>query len=99
MDTASIKQLILDFYDIIKSAFLIRKVEERILQLFNEGQIKGTVHTCIGQELIGPCLKKTLKENDFIVSNHRGHGHYLAMTGNIAGLIAEIMGKNTGICR
>jgi len=82
--------------EIVRTALLIRKVEERLLELFVEGRISGTVHTCVGQELIGPCVMNALKEDDFVVSNHRGHGHYIARTGDVHGLIAELMGRVSG---
>ncbi len=93
------EELIDNYGEIIYTSLLIRRVEEKILQLFSEGKINGTVHTCIGQELIGACLAKDLDRNDFIVSNHRGHGHYIARTDDIKGLFAEIMGRKSGVCR
>lgn len=94
-----ISELINKHEYIIRTGLLIRKVEESILQLYRDGLIYGTIHTCIGQEIIGPSVKSALEKDDYIVSNHRGHGHYLSMTGNVAGLIAEIMGKDAGICK
>jgi 2-oxoisovalerate dehydrogenase E1 component len=79
-------------------AMLIRSVEQRQLQLFSEGKLFGTVHTCIGQEWTGIAISEALQEGDFIYSNHRGHGHYLARTDDVYGLIAEVMGKATGVC-
>ena len=77
---------------------LIRSVEQRLLKLFSEGKLFGTVHTCIGQEWTGVAVAESLKEGDLIFSNHRCHGHYLARTGDVEGLIAEIMGKQSGMC-
>ena len=81
----------------IENAILIRLVEERLLSLFSEGVLNGTVHTAVGQEFTGVFISKYLQSNDFVTSNHRGHGHYLARFGNIRGLISEIMGKEQGI--
>jgi 2-oxoisovalerate dehydrogenase E1 component len=81
----------------IKKAILIRLVEERLLTLFSEGELNGTVHTAVGQEFTGIFISKYLQSSDFVTSNHRGHGHYLARFGNIRGLISEIMGKNEGV--
>lgn len=64
--------------------------------MFNQGLLNGTVHTCVGQELIGVFASKYLNENDFVVSNHRGHGHYIAKTGDTKGLLAELLGKVSG---
>ena len=82
----------------IERAFLIRSFEQRILKLFSEGQIFGTVHTCIGQEFTGIAVATHLQPGDLLFSNHRCHGHYLARTGDVAGLMAEIMGRATGVC-
>jgi len=79
-------------------ALLIRLVEQKLLALFSEGKLFGTVHTCIGQEFTGVAVADALEDGDFIFSNHRCHGHYIARTDDVEGLIAEIMGKKTGIC-
>ena len=81
----------------IKLSHEIRKTEEALLKLFSEGRLYGTVHTCIGQEFIGVSVSKFLKKQDFIFSNHRGHGHFLSYTGNVDGLIGEVMGKSNGV--
>lgn len=83
---------------IIEKSFLIRAVEERLLVLFQEGKIDGTVHTCIGQELIGACAAEFLTEQDYVLSNHRGHGHFLARNENLHSFFAEIMGRKDGVC-
>ncbi len=83
---------------LITKALTIRRVEERLLALFAEGQLSGTVHTCIGQEWIAVAVAEYLQRGDFIFSNHRGHGHYLAWTDDIDGLMAELMGRITGVC-
>jgi 2-oxoisovalerate dehydrogenase E1 component len=79
-------------------ALLIRRVEEKLLELFAQGKLFGTVHTCIGQEFTGIAVAEALQQGDLIFSNHRCHGHFLARTGDVEGLIAEIMGKQTGVC-
>jgi 2-oxoisovalerate dehydrogenase E1 component len=79
-------------------AFLIRSFEERLLKLFSEGKLFGTVHTCIGQEFTGVAVASQLIDGDLMVSNHRCHGHYLARTGDANGLMAEVMGRISGIC-
>ncbi|MBA4067317.1 MAG: pyruvate dehydrogenase [Isosphaera sp.] len=81
-----------------RQAFLIRAVEERLLQLFGQGKLFGTVHTCIGQEWTGVAAADALLDGDTVFSNHRCHGHYLAWTDDADGLIAELMGRQTGVC-
>lgn len=81
-----------------RQGLLIRAVEERLLALFSQGRLHGTVHTCIGQEWTGVAVAEFLLPGDFVFSNHRCHGHYLARTDDVEGLIAEVMGKQTGVC-
>ncbi len=83
---------------LLAKALTIRRTEERLLKLFAKGKLFGTVHTCIGQEWTGVAVMEALKPGDFIFSNHRGHGHFLAWTDDVEGLIAEIMGRSTGVC-
>jgi len=84
---------------LLEKALGIRLFEERLLKLFSEGRLFGTVHTCIGQEWTGVALAEHLEKDDTLFSNHRCHGHYLARTANYTGLFAEIMGREAGICR
>ena len=82
----------------LSTAILIRTVEQKLLELFAQGKLFGTVHTCIGQEWVGVAVCEALLPADVVLSNHRCHGHFLARTGNVDGLIAEVMGKQTGVC-
>ena len=84
--------------ELYSKAMLIRGVEQRLLDLFSEGKLFGTVHTCIGQEWSGIAVAEAMMDGDIIFTGHRGHGHFLAYTGDVEGLIAEVMGKQTGIC-
>jgi len=78
---------------------VIRRVEETLLELFSAGKLVGTTHTCIGQEADAVGVVSALDpERDVVFSNHRCHGHYLAFTGDIEGLLAEVMGRSTGVC-
>jgi TPP-dependent pyruvate/acetoin dehydrogenase alpha subunit len=79
--------------------YLIRIVESSLLELFARGELTGTVHTCIGQEACAVGVINALdKRRDVLFSNHRAHGHYLAWRDDVEGLMAEIMGRHTGIC-
>jgi 2-oxoisovalerate dehydrogenase E1 component len=79
-------------------ALLIRQTEQALLDLFAKGELFGTVHTCIGQEWTGVAVAAHLRDGDVVVSNHRCHGHYIAATDDVEGLIAEVMGRQTGVC-
>lgn len=77
----------------------IRAVETALLDLFAAGKLRGTVHTCLGQEAIAAGIVGALNlARDAVCSNHRGHGHYLAYCGDVHGLVAEIMGRSDGVC-
>lgn len=76
----------------------IRRFEETLLALFEEGVLNGTTHACIGQEADAVGVMEHLREEDHLFSNHRCHGHFLARTGDAFGLLAEIMGKPAGLC-
>ncbi|MBN2663456.1 MAG: hypothetical protein JXR68_07375 [Bacteroidales bacterium] len=80
------------------NALEIRVIENKFLELFSEGKLNGTVHTSVGQEFSAIAFAGQLQQTDFIFSNHRCHGHYIAFTGDKVGLIAELMGKKNGTC-
>jgi TPP-dependent pyruvate/acetoin dehydrogenase alpha subunit len=77
---------------------LIRRFEEMVLDAFEQGVFAGTTHTCLGQEADAVGVLANLQEGDVVVSNHRGHGHFLAYGGSPRALFAEMMGKSTGVC-
>lgn len=82
-----------------RKMLLIRRVEESLLELYSRGLLFGTVHTCIGQEVCGVGVTQALDPTkDVVWSNHRGHGHFLAFTGDPQGLLSEILGKASGVC-
>lgn len=78
--------------------FLIRLVEENLLEMFSRGLLGGTTHTSIGQEANAIGVIGAIDRSiDTVWSNHRCHGHFIAYCGEIAGLVAEIMGRTTGV--
>ena len=76
--------------------FLIRTVEETIAEKYNEGKMRCPTHLSTGQEAVPAALSLLANKNDFAVSTHRGHAHYLAKGGSLNAMIAEIYGKKTG---
>ena len=79
--------------------YRIRRLEETLLDLFSAGKLVGTTHTCIGQEADAVGVIANLEPSrDIVFSNHRCHGHYIAFTGDLVGLLSEVMGKATGTC-
>ena len=76
----------------------IRLVEETIAHRYQEQRMRCPVHLSTGQEAtaVGAC--SSLLPDDWIVSTHRSHGHYLAKGGNLAALLGELHGRTTGCC-
>ncbi len=88
----------MDRLNIAITMLKIRFFEESLDGLFERGEIFGTFHRCIGQESIAMAFTYPLnRKNDFIVSNHRNHGHYLAFTQDFKGLLNEIKGLKEGV--
>lgn len=83
----------------LRSMLLIRHFELAVLAMFGANEIAGTTHTAMGQEPVPVALAPLLGEADVVLSNHRGHAHYLARYPEPAGLLAEIMGREGGLCR
>ncbi len=81
-----------------RSLYRIRRFEETVLENFSRGVFFGTTHTYIGQEANAVGVLAGIQENDIVVSNHRGHGHFLAYGGEPHALFAELMGKASGVC-
>jgi pyruvate dehydrogenase E1 component alpha subunit len=77
----------------------IRKFEEEGTRLFKAGKIPGAFHASIGQEaaIVGACL--ALREDDGMTGTHRSHGHPIGKGADLKALMAELMGKVTGICK
>lgn len=79
--------------------YLIRRSEEKIIELYNTDKIKSPVHLSIGQEAIAVGVSLALDDNDIVFSNYRGHAHYLAREGNLNQMWAELYGKIDGSSR
>jgi pyruvate dehydrogenase E1 component alpha subunit len=77
----------------------IRGFETNVERLFTEDRIPGFVHLYIGEEAIATGVCAALREDDFITSTHRGHGHCVAKGGKLREMFAEIYGKRTGYCK
>ena len=77
----------------------IRAFEERVGQLVRTNEVPGLVHLSTGQEApaVGVCSQ--LRDDDVVYSGHRAHGHALAKGAPMGPLMAELMGRDTGLCR
>jgi TPP-dependent pyruvate/acetoin dehydrogenase alpha subunit len=84
--------------DLYRRMCLIRKFEEAVQRLFQRGEVHGTTHLYIGQEAgaVGVC--SVLEDGDRIAGTYRGHGHALAKGIDPEALMAEMLGRATGVC-
>jgi TPP-dependent pyruvate/acetoin dehydrogenase alpha subunit len=89
-----------DMIDIQKKMYFemlrIRRIEEKIIELFKAGHIVAPVHLCIGQEAPAVGVMSALGPKDKVVSTHRCHGHYLAKGGDLKKMLAELCGRSGG---
>lgn len=95
MATALSVEDLLDAYRTMKT---IREFEERVHVEFAKGGIPGFVHLYAGEEASATGVCTNLRDDDYIASNHRGHGHCIAKGVAVDGMMAEIYGKRSGTC-
>ncbi len=82
--------------DLLRTMLRIRLFEQRVADLASAGEIRGPVHLYVGQEAVAAGVCLTLTRDDFVLSTHRSHGHFIAKGGDLNGLMAELFGKETG---
>jgi pyruvate dehydrogenase E1 component alpha subunit len=89
------KDELLDAYRTMRT---IREFEERVHREFATGDIPGFVHLYAGEEAIAAGVCGHLRPGDYVASTHRGHGHSIAKGCDVKAMMAEIYGKQAGIC-
>lgn len=89
------KDQLLEAYRVMRT---IREFEERLHTEFATGEIPGFVHLYAGEEAIAAGVCAHLGSDDYVASTHRGHGHSIAKGCDVAAMMAEIYGKQEGIC-
>jgi acetoin:2,6-dichlorophenolindophenol oxidoreductase subunit alpha len=77
---------------------LIRAFETSVAELYRAGEIPGFVHTSLGQEAVAAGVCSTLREDDYMATTHRGHGHCLAKGVDVDGMMAELFARADGVC-
>ena len=95
MSTLTNQELI----DMLLRMHKIRFFEQTIKKLYTEGFIRGPLHLYIGEEAVATGACSALKKEDYVVSAHRGHGHYIAKKGDLKKMMAELLGRETGCCK
>jgi len=83
----------------LETMYKIRFFEEKVFELLARDLIKGASHVYAGQEAVAVGACAALREDDYITSTHRGHGHCLAKGGELKPMMAELCGRYTGYCK
>ena len=81
-----------------RTLYTIRVFETQCIKLYRQGLIIGYFHPYLGEEAIATGVCAALREDDYIVSTHRGHGHCIAKGGELKKMVAEILGREAGYC-
>ncbi len=82
-----------------RTLYTIRVFETECIKLYRQGLIIGYFHPYLGEEAIATGLCAALRQDDYIVSTHRGHGHCIARGGELKKMVAEVLGREAGYCR
>jgi len=90
------KEKMIEFY---KKMVRIRLFEEKAVELFLKGVLPGFIHSSIGQEAVSVGACSTLREDDYLVSTHRGHGDIITKGARVDRMMAELFAKKTGYCK
>jgi len=90
------KEKLLDLYS---TMLTIREFEEAAQDLYTRTLIPGMLHISVGQEAVAVGVCAAIRENDYITSTHRGHGHCIAKGADVGRMFAELFGKADGYCR
>ncbi len=78
---------------------MIRAFEEKLNDLVSAGKLGGFLHLYAGEEAVAVGVCSHLGDDDFVGSTHRGHGHCIAKGVDVAGMMAELFGRSTGVCK
>src|SRR6185503_10183829 len=85
------------YAELYRRMLLIRGFEDRVQSLFLRGEVYGTTHLYSGQEAVAVGFASSLGPDDRVACTYRGHGHLLAMGTDPEGLLAELLGRETGV--
>ena len=88
-----------DLLDAYRKMRTIRDFEEKLVELVSGGKLPGFLHLYAGEEAVAVGVCAHLGPRDFAASTHRGHGHCIAKGVDVPGMMAELFGRSTGICK
>jgi pyruvate dehydrogenase E1 component alpha subunit len=84
---------------LLKRMMEIRAFEDKVFELLGRNVLQGASHVYAGQEAVAVGACAAITERDYVTSTHRGHGHCIALGGDLKLMMAELCGKATGYCR
>lgn len=77
----------------------IRAFEEKLAELVTRGRLGGFLHLYVGEEAVATGVCAHLEARDWVASTHRGHGHCIAKGVDLQGMMAELYGRRSGLCK
>jgi pyruvate dehydrogenase E1 component alpha subunit len=84
---------------LLEQMLKIRVFEEHVNDLYRGAKMPGLAHLYLGEEAVAVGVCEALRQDDYITSTHRGHGHCLAKGASVDRMFAELLGKEQGYCR
>jgi pyruvate dehydrogenase E1 component alpha subunit len=85
--------------ELLRAMWRIRVFEERVGVLTRANEVHGLVHLSLGQEAVAAGVCGVLRDDDAVYSGHRAHGHAIAKGAPLDRMLAELMGRDGGLCR
>lgn len=98
VQTAAAPESVRPYLDSYGRMLLIRWFEQEMHRLFLRGEVHGTTHLAAGQEAVPVGVCQVLEPDDYAAGTYRGHGHALAKGADPRGMVAEMLGRETGTC-
>lgn len=87
-----------DHTELLAQVLRTRLIEEKLLSYVKSGKVRGTFHSCLGQEAVGASLALSLGPKDVLFSHHRNHGHILPLLKDPSSFLAELLAKQGALC-
>lgn len=89
----------IDSLKLVERAYFIRRIEEKIVEIYPSDLIQSPLHLSIGQESLAVGVCSNLNIRDQLFTTYRSHAYYVAKGGNLNAFMAELMGRTTGCCK
>jgi len=90
------RERVVELYRRMVTARLFDQAAE---DLFGKGRLPSSIHTCIGEEAVPVGVCGVLKDDDYVLTTHRGHGWFVGKGAPVDRMMAELLGRSTGLCK